>query len=213
MITNLKEWKLIEESKKRKERDLIICDVQSAFSKFFTKRYVEELRKYCRKFDRVFQIWDNHKEENESTIFQWPNTALNIEKTYGGKLEESQIDSFFVPEKAIEIKKEWSNIKAGWMRQTKNGDFWLYIDGKHKWFYVTKEMASWAFRLGCSDRHCIVVGGAGDPTNADHEYNGECLSDCVLVLKKFDVKFTVDYEFVYSAKGCLFNVEPKKESK
>ena len=128
MISNLKEWKLIQESKKKRDLDLIIVDVQPAFSKFFTKRYVEELRKYCHKFDRVFQIWDNHKEENDDTIFQWPNTALNIKKTYGGKLEESEIDSFFSPEKAVEIKKEWKNIKEGWMRQTKNGDYWLFID-------------------------------------------------------------------------------------
>ena len=39
---------------------LLITDVQKSFKKFFTESYLNELMKYCKSFEKVYQIWDNH---------------------------------------------------------------------------------------------------------------------------------------------------------
>ena len=39
---------------------LIVVDVQKSFHDFFTDNYVNELKKYCNEFSKVYQIWDNH---------------------------------------------------------------------------------------------------------------------------------------------------------
>jgi hypothetical protein len=41
---------------------LLIVDVQKSFHQFFTDNYLNELYKYCKKFQNVYQIWDNHKQ-------------------------------------------------------------------------------------------------------------------------------------------------------
>ena len=77
---------------------LIIVDVQKSFSKFFTTNYVSELKKYCNKFNRVYQIWDNHHlgqnvdkdylydEDPEipvhNDLYHFPNQKELIEKRY-----------------------------------------------------------------------------------------------------------------------------------
>ena len=43
-----------------KDGILIIVDVQRSFKSFFTDNYLSELNKYCLKFDKVYQIFDNH---------------------------------------------------------------------------------------------------------------------------------------------------------
>jgi len=78
---------------------LIIVDVQKSFSKFFTNKYVEELKKYCNKFNKVYQIWDNHVDGknvdkdylydenpdemiNHEDLYEFPNQVDLIEKRY-----------------------------------------------------------------------------------------------------------------------------------
>ena len=77
---------------------LIIVDVQKSFSKFFTNKYVDELKKYCKNFNRVYQIWDNHPDGTNvdkdylydedpeipvhKDLYQFPNQKDLIEKRY-----------------------------------------------------------------------------------------------------------------------------------
>jgi hypothetical protein len=44
----------------RHQEILIIVDVQKSFRKFFTEMYLNELKKYCKEFDKVYYIFDNH---------------------------------------------------------------------------------------------------------------------------------------------------------
>ena len=39
---------------------LIVVDVQKSFRKYFNEKYLNELNKYCKNFNTVYQIWDNH---------------------------------------------------------------------------------------------------------------------------------------------------------
>ena len=77
---------------------LIIVDVQRSFKKFFTEMYIHELKKYCKEFSRVYQIWDNHHlgknvdkdylyDENpdipvHDDLYHFPNQIDLIEKRY-----------------------------------------------------------------------------------------------------------------------------------
>ena len=58
------------------EDTLIVVDVQKSFKKFFSEMYLNELKKYCRNFNKVYQIWDNHSD------------GRNIDKDYLDSLKK-----------------------------------------------------------------------------------------------------------------------------
>jgi len=77
---------------------LIVVDVQKSFRKFFTEMYLNELKKYCQNFSKVYQLWDNHVDGKNvdkdylfdetpdipvhSDLYNFPNQKDIIEKRY-----------------------------------------------------------------------------------------------------------------------------------
>lgn len=188
------------EKKRDMSADLLIVDVQPAFSKYFNDKYLEELNKYCYQFGRVFHIWDSTK---NTDIYRWPLESITLEKRYGGQLLDSELDNFFSPDVAVNAKTTWTDKKPGWYNETVNGDAWMFIGHRHQWFYIPKDMLTWVKRLAKGDRELTLVGGADD----------ECLYDIEIMLAAFGVKFTKEMLYVYSAKGCRFVPNEEKDKK
>ena len=77
---------------------LIIVDVQKSFKKYFSEMYLNELKKYCKNFQNVYQLWDNHVDGKNvdkdylydetpdipvhKDLYHFPNQKELIEKRY-----------------------------------------------------------------------------------------------------------------------------------
>lgn len=187
---------------------LLIVDVQKSFSKFFTKNFVKALKKYCKDFNKVYQIYDNHvegknpekdylyEEEPDSPIsgdiYTFPNQIDIIEKRYRYDVE---ID-FFKKELEIELYKKIrereknDDIEIGEYFETKNGTLLVFIKNNHNWFECPKKL----FNLLESWKgiEVVIVGGA----------DRECLTDVEVTAKSLGVKVKRNDNYIYSATYC-----------
>lgn len=205
MITTIEEFKIFEASRNKKfdGTDLIIVDVQEEFKKYFNDTYIEKLKEYCEDFNRVFQIFDTHK--SKTTDYTFPNQVLTIPKLYGGKLDEEDIPYLFTEPMQSTIKLKFEQgFNERDILETINGDYYIYIGGKHKWFICKPGMANLFKKFAKQERKIILAGGAAN----------ECLHDIYVTLKAFNVDVEYNFEFIYSSKGCNIQEEIKavKES-
>lgn len=190
------------------EDSLIIVDVQKSFRKFFSELYLNELKKYCKSFTNVYQIWDNHHEGKDvdkdylyhespdkpisDEIYNFPNQKDLIEKRYNydvnadfyKKILDVQIH------REIEEKENKNTIKKGDIYPTNKGTYICYVGNKHKWHHLSKKLHDLLKSL--SGKEVVIVGGA----------DGECLEDIFTAAESLGVKIKRNWKFIYSASHC-----------
>lgn len=191
-----------------KESILLIIDVQKSFSEFFSKKYVQELKKYCEGFDKVYQIYDNHvegknpdvqylyEEDPDSPIsgdmYTFPNQVEVIEKRYRYDVEIDFFKKELTPHlyKQIREREKNEDLKVGEYFETKNGTLLVFINNNHNWFECPKKL----FNLLESWKgvEVVLVGGA----------DRECLTDVEVTAKSLGVKVKRNDNFIYSALHC-----------
>ena len=186
---------------------LIIVDVSKSFKKFFTNLYLNELNKYCKTFDKVYQIWDNHTEKSpdkdylydenpdipiEKDLYQFPNQVDLIEKRYNYNVNADFYEKILSKEiyKDIKNKEDNKTLKKGDYFPTKEGTIIVYIANNHKWFHVPKKLYNIFTKL--KGKEVIVVGGS----------DNECLEDIFITADIFGVVVKRNHKYIYSANHC-----------
>lgn len=186
---------------------LLIVDVQKSFSKFFTPTYLESLKKYCKNFSSVYQIWDNHIDGNDvdtdylysanpdvpinGDTYTFPNQKRLIEKRYTYKVD---VDFFknILDENTYKTAKEAEDndtLKIGDMYETIKGTHIVYIGNNHMWFHCPFVL----FKLLKSfiGKTVEIVGGS--------QY--ECETDVLVTAQAIGVNIKQNYKYIYSAQG------------
>jgi len=173
--------KYLEFINENKNNDiLIIVDVQKEFEKFIQNNLVDELFKYCKNFNSVYQIWDSNKANKPS--YKFPNEKGVFEKKYGTSFSKDlkKIGYQLLKSKNPENgdKFEFKDIDASIVR----------VENNHGWFFVNSKLSDLFESL--KDKNVILVGGA----------DGECLTDVFESLKSYGVNVNYNHDFIYSAK-------------
>lgn len=188
--------------------NLIVVDVQKSYSKFFTEMYLNELKKYCKKFKNVYQIWDNHVDgknvdkdylyEHDPEIpihddlYHLPNQKALIEKRYNYDVDVDFYKKILDKEVYNEIKQKEQNktIKKGEVFKTKEGTAIVYIGNNHKWFHVPKKLYQVLIKL--KGKEVEIIGGS----------DSECLDDIFTTAESLGVNIKRNWKFIYSATHC-----------
>lgn len=200
--------KFIKTYESYNEDTLIIVDVQKSFRKFFSEMYLNELKKYCKNFQTVYQIFDNHVDgknidkeylydiEVEAPIhddlYYFPNQKEIIEKRYNYKVDADFYKKVLDKEVYDEIskKEEQKTLKKGDFFPTKEGTIITFINNNHVWFHCPKKLYNILLKL--KGRNVVIVGGA----------DSECLEDIVTTAESIGVKIKRDYKYIYTASSC-----------
>lgn len=193
---------------------LIIVDVQKSFKKFFTDNYIKELKKYCNKFNKVYQIWDNHHlgknvdkdylydenpdDESTNDLYEFPNQFDLIEKRYN---YDVNVD-FYKPVldddvyREIKRKEDSGELVRGDFFHTNEGTIIVYISNNHVWFHCPKTIYDLFMEITeaqVEDRSSVVIVGGAD---------NECILDVEVTAKALGVDFRSDDKYIYSATNC-----------
>jgi hypothetical protein len=206
------------ESHNRKDI-LIVVDVQKSFKEFFNDTYLNELKKYCNRFDRVYQIWDNHHlgrnvdkdylydEDPEipvhKDLYHFPNQAELIEKRYNYDVDADFYKKVLSPDtyKEVSEKEDANELKKGDFFPTNEGTLIVYVGNNHKWYHMPKKLhelfeevvEAQSVNEGLNEvRDVILVGGA----------DGECLTDIETAAVAMGVKLKRNERYIYSASDC-----------
>ncbi len=187
---------------------LIIVDVQKSFKKFFSEMYLNELKKYCKNFNSVYQVWDNHVdgkivdkdylyEENpeipiHKDLYHFPNQKELIEKRYNYDVDADFYKKILEKEVYEEIskKEDEKSLKKGDIFPTKEGTIITFINNNHVWFHCPIKLYELLKEL--KGREIEIVGGA----------DSECLEDIVTTAESLGVKIKRNYKFIYTASSC-----------
>ena len=193
---------------------LIIVDVQKSFSEFFTDRYVNELKKYCNKFDRVYQIWDNHVDGKNvdkdylydedpdipvhKDLYHFPNQTDLIEKRYNYDVDVDFYKKVLTSEtyKEVKEKEDSGELKRGDFFPTNEDTIIVFIDNNHRWFHCPKKLYELFIDITEAQddnrANVTIVGGA----------DSECILDVEITAKSLGVDFKRNDGYIYSAKNC-----------
>jgi hypothetical protein len=187
---------------------LIIIDVQKSFKKFFTEMYINQLTKYCNKFNGVYQIWDNHvdgknvdkdylyDDEPEIPIhddlYHFPNQKDIIEKRYNYDVDADFYKKILDKEVYDKISdmEESKSLKKGDIFPTKEGTVITYIGNKHVWFHCPKKLYELLNSL--KGKNVKIVGGS----------DSECLEDVFTLAEKIGLNIKRDHRYIWSANHC-----------
>ena len=187
---------------------LIIVDVQKSFKKFFSEMYLNELNKYCKHFNTVYQIFDNHvdgknvdkdylyDDEPEIPIhddlYHFPNQKDIIEKRYNYDVDADFYKKILDKEVYDKISdmEESKSLKKGDIFPTKEGTFIVYVGNKHKWHHLSKKL--YELLLILKNKTVTIVGGA----------DGECLEDIYTSALSLGVNIKRDHRYIWSANHC-----------
>jgi len=187
---------------------LIIVDVQRSFRKFFSEMYLNELNKYCLKFDKVYQIFDNHVDgknpdkdylydsdpdiENKKDLYKFNNQVDLIEKRYQYDVDADFYKKILDDEVYDDIKNKEKNksLKRGDFFPTTGGTIIVYIANNHQWFHIPKKL--YDIFLTLKGKEVTIVGGSDQECYLDVEVSGRALG--------VNVKRNKDY--IYSASFC-----------
>ena len=203
----MKYIKLFEDySEPSEERILIIVDVQKSFKKFFNDNYLAELNRYCKDFDKVYQIWDNHHEgknpdkdflydedpniENKDDLYKFNNQVDLIEKRYNYDVDADFYKKILSQEVYNEIKSKENNIKRGEYFETTEGTIIVYIGNNHQWMHCPKKLYDLFKEI--KGEEVVIVGGA----------ENECILDVMIAAKALGLNIKKNDEFIYSATDC-----------
>lgn len=199
---------MIKKFKEYNESILIIVDVQKSFSKFFTDNYLKELNNYCRKFSKVYQVFDNHVDGNyvdkdylydddhevkdHDDLYDFPNQVESIEKRYNYNVNVDFYKKILSTEtyKLVKSKEKNNQLKRGDYFKTTEGTIIVYIGNNHRWHHLPKQLYDLFLTLKGKD--VVMVGGA----------QNECLLDISVSAKALGVKVFENDKYIYSAKNC-----------
>lgn len=190
-----------------KNNILIVVDVQKSFRKFFTEMYLHEVKKYCETFQKVYQIWDNHVEDDkdkdylydknpdipiEKDLYQFPNQIDLIEKRYNYDVDADFYKKILDKETYLEIKgmEDANTLKRGNSFATKEGTILVYIGNNHKWHHMSKKLHDIFKRL--KGKEVTIIGGSSN----------ECLLDIEVCGLAMGVKVKRNEKYIYSASHC-----------
>jgi hypothetical protein len=192
---------------------LFIVDVQKSFSKFFKNNknnwsvdeYLTSLSEYCKKFNSVYQIWDNHVngknvdkdylydhepvQDESDDIYTFNNQIDVIEKRYNYDVDAQFYVKVLDNDVFQQIKKkelEGSLIK-GQIFETTEGTIITYIGNNHKWFHCPIKLYRILNQLKGSE--VTIVGGA----------DSECLEDIITTANSLGVLVKRDDNYIYKA--------------
>lgn len=198
---------IIEKFSKFSNNVLLIVDVQKSFSKFFTDKYVNEIKKYCHEFTEVFQIWDNHVngkvDKNylydinpdipiHSDLYHFPNQKDLIEKRYNYNVNidfyKNILDKNTYSE--IKYKENFNLLKKGSTFKTKRGTYITFIGNKHRWYHIGLKLVNLFISL--KGKSVTIVGGS----------DSECLEDIITSARSFGIDIERNWKFLYSANHC-----------
>lgn len=187
---------------------LLIVDVQKSFHDFFTDNYLNELCKYCKKFQNVYQIWDNHKQGKDvdkdylydenpdipinDDLYKFPNQVDIIEKRYNYDVDADFYKKILDPNiyKEVSDKEDNKQLKRGDVFKTKEGTIITYIGNNHVWFHCPIKLYELLQQL--KDQEVIICGGA----------DNECVTDIITTAKSLGVNVKINKNFIYSATNC-----------
>lgn len=196
---------------------LIIVDVQKSFKKFFNELYLSKLKKYCNKFNRVYQIWDNHHlGQNvdkdylydrdpeipvDGDLYHFPNQKDLIEKRYNYDVNadfyKKVLDDDVYEE--VKNKEEREELKQGDHFPTKEGTIIVFIGNNHRWYHMPKKLHELFMEITEAQnedlseiRNVFLVGGA----------DGECLDDVEVAAEIMGVQIKRNPKYIYSASHC-----------
>ena len=190
------------------KQTLIIVDVQKSFRKFFTEMYLHELKNYCKNFESVYQIWDNHVDGKNvdkdylyddnpdipvhNDLYRFPNQKDLIEKRYNYDVDVDFYKKILSKDVYKDLKEKESNkeLKRGDTFNTKEGTFIIYIGNNHKWYHLPKKLQELFTEL--KGQEVVMVGGS----------DSECYLDVETAAKSFGVKIKRDFKYIYSANHC-----------
>ena len=190
------------------EKILLVIDVQKSFKKFFTTNYIDSLKNYCKLFDKVYQIYDNHVEgknpgkdylyeddpeyPKSGDMYRLPNQEDVIEKRYRYDVEidffKKELDSELYKEIREKEKKE--KLKVGDYFETKNGTLLVFINNNHNWFECPKKLYNLFKSL--KNKEITMVGGA----------DRECFTDVEITAKALGLSVIRNDTYIYSAYHC-----------
>jgi hypothetical protein len=187
--------------------DLIIIDVQKSFKEYFTDLYLEKLNEHCKLFTNVYQVWDNHSDDDADSdylydpnptipvhgdLYTFPNQRKLIEKRYNYDVDADFYKKILSDETHAKISKaeDSKTIKRGDMFPTKEGTVITYIGNAHKWFHCPKKLYNLLNEH--KGKSVEIVGGS----------DGECLDDVFILAEKLGVLATRNHQFIYSATHC-----------
>ena len=193
---------------------LIVVDVQKSFKEFFTDNYVNELKKYCNGFSKVYQIWDNHhlgknvdkdylydEDPDEGTnddLYEFTNQIDLIEKRYNYDVDADFYKKVLTPETYEEVsaKEDANELKKGDFFPTNEGTIIVFINNRHRWFHCPKKLYELFIEISDAqvdkEKEVTIVGGA----------DSECILDIEVTAKSLGVKFKRDEKYIYSASNC-----------
>ena len=187
---------------------LVIVDVQKSFRRFFSEMYLNELKKYCKNFKYVYQIFDNHVDGKNvdkdylyddnpdipvhKDLYHFDNQKDIIEKRYNYDVDADFYKKILSKEVYNEISKreEEKTLKKGDIFPTKEGTIITFINNNHVWFHCPIKLYELLNDL--KGREVVIVGGA----------DSECLEDVVTTAESLGVKIKRDYKFIYTATSC-----------
>jgi len=204
--------KFIKTYEKFNNKDiLLIVDVQESFNKYFTPKYLEELKKHCKNFSKVYQIWDNHhlgknpdkdylyddepESESKSNLYDFPNQVDVIEKRYTYDVDVDFFKKVLDEKTYEEIKSKESELKKGEYYPTTEGTVIVFIGNKHQWFHVPKKLYEIFTELRQAQRDNVtieIVGGAME----------ECLEDIIITAKSLGLDIIENRDYIWSADNC-----------
>jgi hypothetical protein len=196
---------------------LIIVDVQKSFKKFFNDLYLNKLKKYCNKFNRVYQIWDNHHlgqnvdkdylydEDPEipvhEDLYHFPNQKDLIEKRYNYDVNADFYKKVLDNDVYEEVKKKEENneLKKGDHFLTNEGTIIVFVGNNHRWYHMPKKLHDLFAEITEAQNedlsevgNVFIVGGA----------DGECLDDVEVAAEIMGVQIKRNPKYIYSASHC-----------
>ena len=196
------------------KRILIIVDVQRSFRKYFDGDYLVALKKYCKEFGRVYQIFDNHVDgkspdkeylydpdhdaQGHPDLYEFQNQIDAIEKRYRYDVDADFFKDVLDRDTYEEVckREERGELKRGDFFPTKEGTIIVYIGNNHKWFDCPKKLYDLFSEIAGAqsegEDEVVLVGGA----------HTECLADIETTAKALGVKLKLDKKHIYSATEC-----------
>jgi len=202
------------ESYSNQNNILIIVDVQKSFKEFFTDKYVEEIKKYCNNFSKVYQIFDNHVDgdnvdkdylydddhevDYHKDLYNFPNEIDVIEKRYNYDVDADFYKNILDEQTYNRVKKleKENKLKIGDYFETSEGTIIVYINNNHCWFHCPKKLYDIFKEIveaqDDNKSEIIIIGGA----------KNECILDVEICAKSLGVKLTANNDYIYSATNC-----------
>lgn len=190
------------------KKTLVIVDVQKSFRKYFTELYLHKLGEYCKEFDDVYYIFDNHVDgknpdkdylydgevqvDSHPDIYNFPNVTDIIEKRYTYDVDTDFFKNVLSRKKYLKIKnlEENKKLKKGDLFITEQDTALVYIGNNHKWFHCPKKLYNILARN--RGKTIYIVGGS----------DSECLEDVFITAHTLGVNVKRNWKFIYTATHC-----------